>query len=220
MSILDHYRSSERGDFRVMAAIATIGQEFAAQATAVEPDRQTPLIVPAPTPAPAIVTTGYADDDFAPAHFDAAPIAPLPTPQNTAVAASRLGKAFITGMRKTFIRAMRKRRKPVLPTPAQLRSPVKTQRPPRARARRAVRSPHSRSAPGGVRKGGDDGGGDGSPSQRLLSCWTCGGATEVGTMVADTDHVMCDHCQPFSDRDVIRLSDPEWLRMQRPRAAR
>lgn len=79
-----------------------------------------------------------------------------------------------------------------------------------------ARAVHLRVAHGGARKGDDRGGdGDGSPGSRRLACWTCGGLTEVGTMVADTDHIMCDGCQPFSDRDVIRLHDPERLRMRR-----
>jgi hypothetical protein len=149
--ILDDLAASDRSDHRVIVALLTIERECAAA----DLDAAAELEAAAtfPIPPPAITTAGYADEGFAhSAYFDATPATPVPTPQNHAVAASRLGKTFINGMRKAG------RRKSVTPKPVMPRRAVgKPLRAARARA------PHSRASHGGARKGGDDGRGDHAP---------------------------------------------------------
>jgi hypothetical protein len=44
---------------------------------------------------------------------------------------------------------------------------------------------------------------------RMLACTFCGKRTEVGSMVKDDEPVIvCDDCQP-SDRDIVRMYDPD-----------
>jgi hypothetical protein len=161
--ILDDLAASDRSDHRVIVALLTIERECAAAELEAVADLEA---VP-PVPPPAISTADYADEGFTrSAYFDATPATPAPTPRNHAVAASRLGKTFINGMRKAA------RRKSVTPKPARTRRAVKSQRPARARPR-SVRSP---AVHGGARKADDDGDGSAAAPSRAraksrLSRW-------------------------------------------------
>jgi hypothetical protein len=156
-TVVDQYRTSDRGDYRASATLWPIGRKCA---SADSP----------PVPPPAISTNAYADDGQSP-DFEASAAVPAHVVGH-AIAAKRRGKAIIKVMRKAFRTRERNppRRAPSLPA-----APLK-----RAARARAV---HSHTSHGGARKAGDDGdGGDGEPpsgTQSDYDIWASGEAYAV-----------------------------------------
>jgi hypothetical protein len=137
-TVVEQYRTSERADYRAIAALRPIERKCA---SADGP----------PVPPPAISTNAYADDGQSP-DFEASAGVPAHA-VGDAIAADRRGRAIIEVMREAFRARERNppRRAPSLPA-----APLK-----RAARARAV---HSHTSHGGARKAGDDGdGGDGEP---------------------------------------------------------
>ena len=140
---------SDRGDHRVMAAIAaiaTIARENAPTDQAASP----PPFHPS-----AISTTDYADDG-PPPNFEAPAFIAALTPPEHAAGAQRLGDYVIRRLRKG--KATNLARKPVRLTRPHQSQSIKPVRVARARA------VHSHTSHGGARKAGDDG--DGEPPRR------------------------------------------------------
>jgi hypothetical protein len=154
-SEIERYRSSDRGDRRVIAALATIDREFA------EADCQPAVAFSIPPPA--ISRAAYADEGFThSAYFDPTLGTPFSTPRNDAVAASRVGKAFINGIRKAFIKTARKHRKPDAPKAAPCLTAVTIRGLASSRARPAV---HTGASQGSSRKAADNAVKDGGASR-------------------------------------------------------
>jgi hypothetical protein len=84
-TVVDQYRTSERGDYRAIATLWPIGRKCA---SADSP----------PVPPPAISTNAYADDGQSP-DFEASAAVPAHV-VGDAIAANRRGKAIIKVMRK------------------------------------------------------------------------------------------------------------------------
>jgi hypothetical protein len=156
-TVVEQYRTSERGTYRAIVALWPIGRECASTDSP-------------PFPPPAISTNDYADDGRS-SDFEASAGVPAHA-VGDAIAADRRGRAIIEVMREAF-RARElnpPRRAPSLPA-----APLK-----RAARARAV---HSHTAHGGARKAGDDGdGGDGEPpsgTQSEYDIWASGEAYAV-----------------------------------------
>jgi hypothetical protein len=147
--IIEQYRSSERGDVRVIATILTIDSEFA------QADLERAATAP-PIPPPAILTDAYGDDGHSP-YIEAAPDAYPSHMLCNALAAARIGKAIIRSQRKVA-KAGDISRKIAPVTPLKRRSVVGKPRP------RAV---HSHTAHGTRRKTADSG--DSDPASKPRS---------------------------------------------------
>ena len=146
---IEEYRASERGDFRVTAALLTIERECA------EIDQGT---APVPSvPPPAINTCAYPDDGSPPDFEASATVSPHAAAD--AIAATERGKAIIDAIRASSRAPRRTIPKPAAPRRALIKPPM-----------RSARAVHSHTAHGGARKtqgprtgSGDSGGGEPPP---------------------------------------------------------